>query len=159
MKILLIQSKNLIGGMGGAEKMCCFYANIFAEAGHDVEIATMEDIEGNSPNFYLDSRVKVKNLFSNEIKQLELKPVERYKGKNLIKWIYKKYTKEKVKYHNRNIYRRLGGIENAFKYNLRNRSKAWSGYINSSSPDIVLVNSLENLLEITFEFYTRKTRL
>jgi len=155
MKILLIQSKNLIGGMGGAEKMCCFYANIFAEAGHDIEIATMEDVEGNKPQFHLDSRVKVKNLFSNEIKQLELKPVERYKGKNLIKWIYKKYKKEIAKFYNRGIYKKLGGIdsitENIYNYNLRNRSKAWSGYINSSSPDIVLVNSLENLLEITFE--------
>jgi len=150
MKILLVQDKHIIGGTGGAEKICCFLANIFVKEGHDVEIATMEDVEGSTV-YPLDSRVKLTNLFDPKIPQLSLKPVTKYKGKNPIKWFCSKYLREKAKIYNRKICKRLGGKEGVFKYNLRNRTSVWSKYVNEFSPDIVIVMYLESLLEITFE--------
>jgi len=149
MKILLVQSKDLIGGTGGTEKMCCFYANTFVEMGHDVEIATMEDIEGDKPHFYLDNRVKVKKLFTEGLTQLDLKPLINYKGKNPMKWIYYKYKKKQAKFYNRNLLKKLGD-EGIFKYILRNCSEAWNKYINEISPDVIIANGLDFLLDITY---------
>jgi len=150
MKILLVQHKAIIGGQGGAEKMCCFIANNFVNAGYDVEIATMEDVEG-VPVFPLDERINVKNLFSRDILQLDIKPIIRYKGKNPIKWVFMKYQKERVKCHNRRIYKKNGGKKGAYEYNLRNRSKVWYDYITRLSPDIIIPISIQSALEITFE--------
>jgi len=151
MKILLIH-KDIISETGGAEKMCCFFANSFAERGYEVEIVTMEDVEGTVV-FPLDSRVKLTNLFDLRIPQLILKPVikYKYKGKNLIKWVYMKYMREKGKFYNRRIYKRVGDKRVFFEYNLRNRSKVWHDYLTESSPDIVIVMKLDYLLEIVFE--------
>jgi len=153
MKILLVQSKYIIEGTGGVEKMCCFFANAFVNNGHDVEIATMEDVEGDKPQFYLDSRVRVKNLFNRDIPQLGIKQLKPfiYNGKNPIKWIYYKYKKKQAKFYNNKIYKKLGGRVKAFEYDLRNRSSVWSNYINEFSPNIIITMFLNCLHEITFE--------
>jgi len=150
MKILLIQHRDIIGGTGGTEKMCCFFANSFAERGYEVEIVTMEDAEG-AVVFPLDSRVKLTNLFDPRIPQLILKPVIKYKGKNLIKWIYMKYMIEKAKFHNRRVYKKIGEGRDLFEYNLRNRSKVWHGYLTESSPDIIISMFADTVFEITSE--------
>jgi len=149
MKILLVH-KDIISETGGAEKMCCFFANNFAERGHDVEIVAMEDVEGSTA-YQLDSRVKLKNLFDVQIPQLNLKPILRYTGINPIKLIYSKYQREKARSYNRKIYEKVGGERNLFEYNIRNRAKVWHDYITESSPDIIIVMKLEYVLEITFE--------
>jgi len=152
MKVLFVQAEYFIDGLGGAEKICCFVANSFVEKGYDVEIATMEDIEGK-PLFYLDSRVKLTNLFNPEIPQFSIKPVIRYEGKNPIKWIYGKYLREKAKFYNKKVYKKIGGAgeKYLFEYNLRNRSKVWYDYITRLSPDIIIPMSIQSALEIAFE--------
>jgi len=150
MKILIVQHRSFIGGTGGVEKMCCFFANSFAERGHHVEIATMEDVQGSAV-YPLDHRVSVKNLFSPPISQMNPKPISKYKGPNLIKLAYSKYQREKAKTHNRNLYKKFGGEKGLFEHNISNRSKAWYDYIMAVSPDIIIVMSPESLLEITFD--------
>jgi len=150
MKILFVLSKYIIKGTGGVEKMCCFLANNFANRGHKVEIATMEDIEGTT-TYPLDPRVKLINLFDPKIPQLPLKPVSRYNGRNPIKWIYGKYLRERAKSYNRKICKKLGGKEEGFKYNLRNRASVWNKYINEFSPDVIITMFIDSLHEITFE--------
>lgn len=58
MKILLVQHLNFINGSGGTEKICSFLANDFALNGHEVEIATNQDISGK-PVFPLHGNIKV----------------------------------------------------------------------------------------------------
>jgi len=149
MKILLIHN-DIIRETGGSEKMCCFFANNFAERGHDVEIATMEDVEG-SVIYPLDSRVRLKNLFDPQVPQLNLKPILRYTGINPIKLIYSKYQREKARSYNRKIYKKVGSERGFFEYNIRNRAKVWRDYITESSPDIIILMKLNHVLEITFE--------
>ena len=46
MKILLIQHLYFLNGSGGTEKICTFLANGFDGLGHEVEIATCQNIKG-----------------------------------------------------------------------------------------------------------------
>jgi len=127
MRILLVH-RDIISETGGGEKMCCFFANSFAESGHRVEIAAMEDVE--RPTVYpLDPRVGLKNLFDRQIPQLELKPILRYKGINPIKLLLSKYQREKTRSHNEEIYEKAGRERGFFEHNTRNRAKAWHDHI------------------------------
>lgn len=150
MKILLIQHLNFLNGSGGTEKICTFLANGFYNVGHEVEIATCQNIDGK-PVFPLNTGVKVTNIFSDKIHQTELKPLFNYKGYNLIKWIKYKIKKKIAKKANKEILKRMGGAEGLFKDNLRNRAQAWKSYIELQQPDIIITMSVSSVLEITFE--------
>lgn len=150
MKILLIQHLNFLNGSGGTEKICTFLANGFYNVGHEVEIATCQNIDGK-PVFPLNTGVKVTNIFSDKIHQTELKPLFNYKGYNVIKWIKYKIKKKIAKKANKEILRRMGGAEGLFKDNLRNRAQAWKSYIELQQPDIIITMSVSSVLEITFE--------
>jgi len=145
-----VQHTGLVSGNRGTEKVCCFVANKLVERGHDVEMATMEDVEG-LPVFPLDERVRVRNLFSPAIPHLDIRPISRYQGWNPIKKLYSKYNREKAKAHNRMIYEENGGERGVFEQNLRKRSKVWHDYITELGPDVVVAVSPYTLLDITFE--------
>lgn len=150
MKILLIQHLNFLNGSGGTEKICTFLANGFYNVGHEVEIATCQNIDGKTV-FPLNTGVKVTNIFSDKIHQTELKPLFNYKGYNFIKWIKYKIKKKIAKKANKEILKRMGGAEGLFKDNLRNRAQAWKSYIELQQPDIIITMSVSSVLEITFE--------
>jgi len=97
MRILLVH-RDIISETGGAEKMCCFFANSFAQRRHQVEIAAMEDVEGFAV-YPLNPKVEVKNLFDRQIPQLELKPILRYKGIELIEHNKKRLPGEERSRH------------------------------------------------------------
>ena len=150
MKILLIQHLNFLNGSGGTEKICTFLANGFYNVGHEVEIATCQNIDGK-PVFPLNTGVKITNIFSDKIHQTELKPLFNYKGYSPIKWIKYKIKKKIAKKANKEILKRMGGAEGLFKDNLRNRAQAWKSYIELQQPDIIITMSVSSVLEITFE--------
>lgn len=150
MKILLIQHHNFLNGSGGTEKIMTFLANGFSDSGHQVEIATNQDIEGK-PVFPLSENVKITNIFSDDIVQINLKPTFSYRGSNLFKWIFYKIQKKKIKRENRKLLKQIGGSNELFKQNLQQRAKAWKCYIDAVNPDIIITMSISSLLEITFE--------
>lgn len=150
MKILLIQHLYFLNGSGGTEKICTFLANGFDGLGHEVEIATCQNIKGR-PVFPLNTRVKVTNIFSENIHQTKLKPLFNYKGLNPIQWIRYKVNKKLAKKANKDLLKEMGGAEGLFKNNLRLRAKAWKNYIESRKPDIIITMSVSSVLEITFE--------
>lgn len=150
MKILLIQHLHFLNGSGGTEKICTFLANGFDHSGHEVEIATCQDIEGK-PVFPLNTGIKLTNIFSQKIPQTQLKPLFNYKGSNPVDWIKYKIRKKAAKKANKTILKKMGGPEGLFKHNLRIRAKAWREYIESQQPDIIITMSVSSVLEITFE--------
>ncbi|GEN76795.1 glycosyltransferase [Chryseobacterium hagamense] len=150
MKILLIQHLNFLNGSGGTEKICTFLANGFDRFGHEVEIATCQDIEGR-PVFPLNAGIKVTNIFSENIPQTRLKPLFNYKGSNPLEWIKYKIRKKAAKKANKEILKKIGGAEGLFKHNLRIRAAAWREYIELQQPDIIITMSVSSVLEITFE--------
>lgn len=150
MKILLIQHLYFLNGSGGTEKICTFLANGFDGLGHEVEIATCQNIKGR-PVFPLNTRIKVTNIFSENIHQTKLKPLFNYKGLNPIQWIRYKVNKKLAKKFNKDLLKEMGGAEGLFKNNLRLRAKAWKNYIESRKPDIIITMSVSSVLEITFE--------
>lgn len=150
MKILLIQHLNFLNGSGGTEKICTFLANGFHHFGHEVEIATCQDIEGK-PVFPLNTGIKVTNIFSGNMPQTRLKPLFNYKGSHPVEWIRYKIRKKAAKKANKEILKKMGGAEGLFKHNLRIRAKAWREYIELQQPDIIITMSVSSVLEITFE--------
>ncbi|MDH6251208.1 glycosyltransferase involved in cell wall biosynthesis [Chryseobacterium sp. H1D6B] len=150
MKILFIQHHNFINGSGGTEKICSFLANGFSDSGHQVEIATNQNIEGK-PVFKLNENIKITNIFSDNIPQVELKPVFSYKGSNPLQWITYKVQKKTAKRENKKLLKKFGGSDELFKQNLRHRAKAWKTYIDAVKPDIIVTMTISSLLEITFE--------
>lgn len=147
MKIILVQHQYFLNGTGGAEKMCSFLANGFNEMGHEVEIATNENIVGK-PMYPLHNAIKVTNIFSPTVLQIQLKPLDNYSGKNPLKWLIAKYKKKQAKYFNKQQRRKYGDDINEF--NLKKRAAAWKNYFEQSKPDLVLTMSLESVLEITY---------
>ncbi|PTT43043.1 glycosyltransferase, partial [Chryseobacterium sp. HMWF028] len=150
MKILLIQHKSFLNGSGGTEKICTFLANNFAKSGHQVEIATNENISG-SPVFPLESSIKVTNIFDPGVIQKNLYVYNNYLGKNPMKWLLYKLRKKKEKFLNKLLCKRMGGTEGLYIYNLRKRSAVWKRFINHSWPDLIITMSISSLLEITYE--------
>jgi len=149
MKILLVQHLNFINGSGGTEKVCSFLANDFVQQGHDVEIATNQDIMGE-PVFFLHKNINVINIFNPQIPQKQILPIHNYHKKNPFLWLKFKYKKKKAKYLNRKTYAEAGGEDELFKFNLSQRAKSWKNYIDKVRPDIVITMSIGSLLEITY---------
>jgi glycosyltransferase involved in cell wall biosynthesis len=150
MKILFIQHQSFINGSGGTEKICSFLANGFSDSGHQVEIATNQNIEGK-PVFKLNENIKITNIFSDHIPQVELKPVFNYKGSNPLQWIKYKIQKKIAKSENKQLLKKIGGSDELFKLNLQHRAEAWKAYIDAVEPDIIVTMTIGSLLEITFE--------
>ncbi|WP_294330623.1 glycosyltransferase [uncultured Chryseobacterium sp.] len=150
MKILLIQHHNFLNGSGGTEKICTFIANGLAGLGHEIEIATHQNIKGK-PVFSLKSNIRVTNIFDENTSQIELKPVFNYTGSNPLKWIFYKIQKKITKKENRELIKKFGGADGLFKYNLRSRASKWKRYIEIQRPDLIITMSIGSLLEITFE--------
>lgn len=150
MKVLLIQHRNFLNGPGGTEKICSFLANNFAKSGHEVEIATNENIVGKAV-FPLENNVKVTNIFNTDVIQKNLYVYINYKGKNPIKWVLFKLRKKKEKFLNKLLCMKMGGIEGIYKFNLKQRSEAWKCFIDESSPDLIITMSISSLLEITYQ--------
>lgn len=150
MKILLIQHLYFLNGTGGTEKICCVLANNFVKSGHQVEIATNENISGTAM-FPLVDQVKVTNIFDANIDQKELIPIYNYRGKNPFLWLYYKIRKRYAKLYNVFLKKRMGGEGNLFIYNLERRSKAWKLYIDQLKPDLIITMSISSLLEITYK--------
>ncbi|PKF74734.1 glycosyltransferase [Chryseobacterium sp. PMSZPI] len=149
MKILLVQHLNFINGSGGTEKICSFLANDFALNGHEVEIATNQDISGK-PVFPLHGNIKVTNIYNPETIQKSLLPFHNYHGKNPFLWLKFKVEKKKAKFYNKKLLAEVGGEDELFKFNLSQRSKDWKNYIEKLSPDIIITMSIGSLLEITY---------
>lgn len=150
MKILLIQHQAFINGRGGTEKICSFLANHFCSLGYDVEVATNENVKGKEV-FPLDDKVRLINIYSDDIEQISLCPVCNYRGRNPFLWIKNKIRKKKAKFLNKRILKQFGGKDGLYKFNLRNRAKAWKRFIETSKPDLIITMSIGSLLEITFE--------
>ncbi|MCT4327725.1 glycosyltransferase [Chryseobacterium indologenes] len=150
MKILIIQHKSFLNGPGGTEKICSFLANNFAKSGHQVEIATNEDIIGK-PVFPLENNVKVTNIFDPRVIQKKPYVYINYKGTNPIKWLFYKLRKKKEKFLNKILSMKMGGAESLFVFNLRQRSRAWKKFIDSARPDLIITMSISSVLEITYE--------
>ncbi|GAB3415406.1 glycosyltransferase [Niabella aquatica] len=149
MKIVLIQHAGFINGQGGTEKICSFLANGFAALGHEVIIATNQDIKGGSV-FPLHKNVTLKNIYNSHIVQYTPKALFNYRGKNPILWIKHKARKKLTKAYNRSLYKKLGGEEELYKFNLRQRSQAWKQYLDSTRPDLIITMSISAVLEITY---------
>jgi len=147
MKIILVQHQYFLNGTGGAEKMCSFLANGFDVMGHEVEIATQEDIAGR-PMYSLNNGIRVTNIFSSDTVQIQLKPLENYKGSNLLKWLIAKCKKKQAKLFNKRQRKKYG--DDIYEFNLNRRAAAWKAYFEQSKPDLVLTMSLESVLEISY---------
>lgn len=147
MKVVLVQHQHFINGTGGAEKMCSFLANGFVEMGHDVEIATNENISGKAI-FPLLEQVRVTNIFDPSVFQVQLKPLVNYKGRNPIAWLKGKVAKKSARAFNKKIQKKYDN--NIFEFNLKHRSSTWKSYFESTKPDLVITTSLSSALEITF---------
>lgn len=149
MKIILVQHSNFINGSGGTEKICSFLANGFASVGHQVEIATNENITGK-PMFPLNKEVVVTNIFNTETRQIVTQPVFNYHGENFFKWLKFKIQKKRIKFHNKKITAKAGGEAELYKFNLRQRSKDWKKHFDTAKPDVVITMSIGSLLEISY---------
>ncbi|MDO4763478.1 MAG: glycosyltransferase [Flavobacteriaceae bacterium] len=150
MKILLIQHNSFINGHGGTEKVCSFLANHFCDLGYEVEVATNENIIGKEV-YPLSEKVKLINIYSDDIKQIQFRKIQNYTGKNPILWIKHKLKKNYDIYINKKITKKAGGQDKVYEFNLRQRALAWRKFINSSKPDAIITMSIGSLLEITFE--------
>ncbi|MGE8429126.1 MAG: glycosyltransferase [Sphingobacterium sp.] len=149
MKILLIQHLYFLNGIGGTEKICSALANILSTNGHEVAIATNENIKG-SPVFPLHKSVKVTNIFDANLEQkLEL-PIYNYKGANPLLWLKYKARKKYSKWYNRRLKQRMGGEAKLYQFNLRKRAILWKDYIDGLKPDLIITMSIGSLLEITY---------
>ena len=150
MKIVIIQHSRFLNGTGGTEKICCFLANILSKNNFEVEIATNEE-SGGKPMFHLDEKVKITNIFDENVVQKKLLELYNYKGKNPFSWVYYKIQKKYYKTYNKNLLKKMNGIDEFNKFNLYQRSQAWKNYIVKSNPDLIITMSVGSLLEITFE--------
>ena len=150
MKIVLIQHHGFLNGSGGTEKICCFLANNFYTNGHQVEIATNQDISGK-PMFYLNRNISVVNIFNGLTIQKKLVDIFNYEGKNPFHWVYYKLKKKYSKFYNKVLLKKYDGFEGLFKFNLEERSKVWKVYIDDCKPDIIITMSVGSLLEITYK--------
>ncbi len=150
MKILLIQHLHFINGRGGTEKVCSFLANHFCSLGYDVEVATNENIEGKEV-YPLNEKIKLTNIYSPDMEQVNTKKIYRYEGKNPVLWLKHKIQREKNKHFNKRILKKFRGEDELYKFNLRQRAKAWKRFIEISNPDLIITMSIGSLLEITFE--------
>lgn len=148
MKILIIQHKNLTTS-GGTEKICCFLANSFFDLGHEVEIATNENVN-SKPAFYLNENVSISNIYSEKIEQIKEFQYKEYKGNNPLLWIKYKLLKKQTKFKNKKLLEQIGGKEKLYKFNLANRAKTWKLFIEEKNPDVIITMSIESLLEITY---------
>ncbi|MEJ5092883.1 glycosyltransferase [Sphingobacterium faecium] len=149
MKILFVQHLHFINGSGGTEKICSFLANNFVKQGHQVEIATNENISG-SAIFPIDDLIQVTNIYKHDIVQKEQIPTFNYRGRNPFLWIFCKLKKKFAKMYNAILKWKMNGEEGIFIFNLKNRSKKWEEYINELNPDIIITMSISSLLEITY---------
>jgi len=150
MKILIIQHLYFLNGTGGTEKIACFLANNFNLSGHEVEIATNQNIEGDAM-FPLNRGIKVTNIFDSSIVQIEKEAIYNYKGKNPLLWIKYKVRKKLAKRANRSLLRKMGGEARLYTFNLQQRSTGWKKYIDSVQPDLIVTMSIASLLEITYQ--------
>lgn len=150
MKILFVQHRDFINGSGGTEKICSFLANGFSDLGHEVEIATNQNIEGK-PVFPLVDNIKVTNIFDPNVTQKSLHAFQKYSGKNPLLWIQYKIKKKYSKFLNKSLYRKIGGPDGLFQFNLKYRSRAWKEYIDIAKPDLIITMSIGSLLEISYE--------
>lgn len=150
MKIMIIQHTGFLNGAGGTEKICCFLSNILSENNFEVEIATNQDSSGN-PMFHLNQKVKITNIFDENVLQKKLLKLYNYKGRNPFFWIYYKIQKKYRKVYNKNLLKKMNGIDEFNKFNLYQRSQAWKNYIVKSNPDLIITMTIGSLLEITFE--------
>lgn len=150
MKILIVQHLYFLNGTGGTEKIACFLANNFNLAGHEVEIATNENMAGDAM-FPLNRGIKVTNIFDSRIIQNEKEAIYNYKGSNPLLWIKYKVRKKLAKRANRSLLIKMGGEERLYTFNLQQRSAGWKKYIDSAQPDLIVTMSIASLLEITYQ--------
>lgn len=151
MKIIFIQHNSFLNGNGGSEKMCTFLANSFSEKGHEVSIAVNQK-EGGSPVFPLNSDIKVDNIYNARVDQIELLPIVNYSGKNPIAWLVGKIKKKYTKQVNKNKCRAFpDGYQGVYKHNLKKRSEQWYAYLKAAEPDLIITMSTASLLEITYD--------
>jgi len=150
MKILLVQHEHFINGAGGTEKICSFLANTLSLAGHQVTIATHQDISGK-PVYPLEDKVTVTNIFNPDIGQVHLFPLYNYKGKNPFRWVLRKIEKKRNKFRNQHLIQSKGGPDGLYRYNLSCRSKYWKSRIDEMNPDVIITMSIGSLLEITYQ--------
>jgi len=150
MKILLIQHSGFINGSGGTEKIACLLANHFAALGHDVEIATNQNISGGAV-FPLTEGIKLTNIFSSDIVQENLKVLHNYTGKNPFQWVGFKIKKKRAKFSNKNLLKKMNGLDGLYEFNLKKRAEAWKKYIDTVNPDLIITMSIGSLLEITYQ--------
>lgn len=149
MKILLVQHLYFINGSGGTEKICSFLANSFVKNGHQVEIATNENISGKAV-FKLEPQVKVTNIYNPGLDQKKQIPLLNYRGSNPFLWLTHKISKKYAKAYNSILKMSMNGEQNLFVYNLERRAKAWKTYIDEVKPDVIITMSIGSLLEITY---------
>src|SRR5690606_41973056 len=126
MKIIFIQHNSFLNGNGGSEKMCTFLANSFSEKGHEVSIAVNQK-EGGSPVFPLNSDIKVDNIYNARVDEIELLPIVNYSGKNPIARIVGKIKKKYTKRDNKNKFHAFpDGYQEVYKHKLKKRKEQGS---------------------------------
>lgn len=150
MKILLIQHLGFINGAGGTEKICSFLANGLSVQGHEVVIATNENIIGK-PFFVLNENIKTDNIYNPASLQKLPKTLYNYDGRNPFLWLKYKYIKKMQRRHNRLFIKKMGGEKVLYLFNLRHRAKEWKQYIDSLAPDLIITMSIGSVLEITYQ--------
>lgn len=150
MKILIIQHKGLINGIGGTEKICVFLANCFTLNNFQVDVATNDENDGK-PFFELNSNIEFFNIYDKDLTQINELQIYNYKGKNPVKWMYYKWQKKKDKFLNKKLLKKHGGKEAIFFKNLEARSIQWFKFISSNNPDIIITMSISTLLEISYK--------
>ncbi len=150
MKIVFVQHSSFLNGNGGTEKICVFLANGFSKLGHEVIIAASQ-AEGGGSVFPLEKNVDLKNIYDENVDQINLLPLVNYRGVNPFKWIIGKIKKKYAKAYNKSQYRKFkDGEAGLYRHNLKNRALHWEKFLKELNPDVIVTMSISSLLEITY---------
>ena len=84
MKIMIIQTKGLVNGSGGSEKIVAVLSDYFTENGYRVVIATNERSGKNELFFETKNKVEFCNIYDPDVCYRHKKTVEKYYRKSVI---------------------------------------------------------------------------
>ena len=149
MRVLFVQNTRFLNGQGGTEKICTFLANGFFDAGHQVEIATNENVLGKSV-FFLNSKIPINNVYDSKNNIKVLYKINSYRGYNPLYWMIEKFKKKYRKHCNRKITKKCSASGGVYLHNLAERSRMWSSFFAENSFDLIITMSITSLLEISY---------
>ncbi len=147
MRIMIIQTKGLVNGSGGCEKVVANLSDYFTENGHEVIIATNEKSDKNKLFFETKNKVEFYNIYDSNVCYKHKKTVEKYRGKSIVKKIIYRIKKISAQLYN---FFTLKSKSHLFEHNLKLDSSLWYKFINKKEPDLIITMSIHCLTEVTF---------